>query len=161
MLRKSWDSQDPGRGREMANPSSRSINRLSSRSMVGESMPVRGQPERRASAGERRSLGSDVPLTPRSGSTLHRGSRNSGTAMSRRNGHRTEHAQRVTRHAVHRPPHADRGGEVVPHQRVLLEADTFDNRTLTTTISEKSWRMIMFKIEIRSEYTHIPKGLRA
>jgi hypothetical protein len=36
MLKKSRDSQDPGRDREMANPSS-SINCLSSRSMVGES----------------------------------------------------------------------------------------------------------------------------
>ena len=35
----------------------------------------------------------------------------------------------------------------VAHQRVQLEASTFDNRTLTTTISEKSWKMIMFKIE--------------
>ena len=33
------------------------------------------------------------------------------------------------------------------HQRVQLEASTFDNRTLTTSISEKSWKMIMFKIE--------------
>ena len=38
MLRKSRNSQDPGRDREMVNPSS-SINRLSSRSMVGESTP--------------------------------------------------------------------------------------------------------------------------
>ena len=56
MLRKSRDSQDPERGRETANPSS-SIQRLSSRSMVGESTPVRGQPERRASASEQRGLG--------------------------------------------------------------------------------------------------------
>jgi len=49
--------------------------------------PVRGQPERRASAGEQRGLVSDVPLTRRSGATLHRGSRDvqaddSGTAMT-------------------------------------------------------------------------------
>ena len=59
MLRKSRDSQDHGRGRETTNPSS-SIQRLSSRSMVEESTPVRGQPERRASAGKQRGLGSDV-----------------------------------------------------------------------------------------------------
>jgi len=35
----------------------------------------------------------------------------------------------------------------VAHQRVQFEASTFDNRTQTTTISEKSWMMIMFKIE--------------
>ena len=33
------------------------------------------------------------------------------------------------------------------HQRVQLEAGTFHNRTLTTTISEKSWTIFMFKIE--------------
>jgi hypothetical protein len=35
----------------------------------------------------------------------------------------------------------------VAYQRIQLEAGTFDNRTMTTTISEKSWRMIIFKIE--------------
>ena len=69
MLRKSRDSKDPGRDIGMADQSS-SINCLSSRSMVGESTPVRGQPEKRASVGELRGLGSDIPLTPRSGATL-------------------------------------------------------------------------------------------
>ena len=34
----------------------------------------------------------------------------------------------------------------IAHQRVQLEAGTFNSRTLTTTISEKSWTMIGFKI---------------
>jgi hypothetical protein len=34
----------------------------------------------------------------------------------------------------------------IAHQRVQLEAGTFDARTLTTTISERSWTMIRFKI---------------
>ena len=34
----------------------------------------------------------------------------------------------------------------VQHQRTQLEAGTFDARTLTTTISERSWIMIGFKI---------------
>ena len=34
----------------------------------------------------------------------------------------------------------------VQHQRTQLEARTFDSRTLTTTISEKSWEMMEFKI---------------
>ena len=35
----------------------------------------------------------------------------------------------------------------VAHQRVQLEAGTFDAKTLTTTISKRSWTMIGFKIE--------------
>jgi len=119
MLRKSRDSQDPGRDREMANPSS-SINCLTSRSMVGESTSFKGQPERRASAGEQKDLGSDIPLTPRSGTTLYRGSRDiqaddTGTAMMLSTAHftPTEVARWVT------------------HQRVQLEAGTFDHRTLS------------------------------
>ena len=34
----------------------------------------------------------------------------------------------------------------VQHQRTQLEAGTFDARTLTTTISKRSWTMIGFKI---------------
>ena len=35
----------------------------------------------------------------------------------------------------------------ITHQRTQFEAGTFDTRTLTTTISERSWAMIEIKIE--------------
>ena len=35
----------------------------------------------------------------------------------------------------------------IVHQRTQLEAGTFDSRTLTTTISERSWAMIELKID--------------
>ena len=111
--------------------------------------PVSGQPERRASAGEQRGLVSDVPLTPRSGATLHRGSRDvqaddSGTTMTA-----------IAQSMLNGPPVMLSTAHLTPsevarwvaHQRVQFEASTFDNRTQTTTISEKSWMMIMFKIE--------------
>jgi len=35
----------------------------------------------------------------------------------------------------------------IAHQRTQLEAGTFNSRTLTTTISERSWAMIELKID--------------
>ena len=35
----------------------------------------------------------------------------------------------------------------IAHQRTQLEAGTFDSRTLTTTIRERSWAMIELKID--------------
>ena len=35
----------------------------------------------------------------------------------------------------------------IAHQRTQMEARTFDSRTLTTTISERSWAMIELKID--------------
>jgi len=35
----------------------------------------------------------------------------------------------------------------IAHQRTQIEAGTFDSRTLTTTISERSWAMIELKID--------------
>ena len=95
-----------------------------------------------------KSLGSDTPMSPQSGANLNRRSRDkqtdeAGMAI-------TAIAQSmlteppVTRSNAHLTPQEE--AKWVAHQRVQLKAGTFDARTLSTTISERSWTMIGFKI---------------
>ena len=53
--------------------STSSGNRLFSRAAAEELTPVRDQPRGQSSSSSRKGLGSDIPMSPRSGATLHRG----------------------------------------------------------------------------------------
>ena len=133
--------------RQSANPTSPS-DHLFCRSSREETTPVRGHPDRHSSASGQKALGSDTPMSPRSGANLHRGSRDkqtdeAGTAI-------TAIAQSMltgppvalsNAHLTHREV-----AKLVAHQRVQLEAGTFDARTLSTSISERSWTTIGFTI---------------
>ncbi len=99
-------------------------NRLFSRSAAEELTPIRDQSRGQSSSSGRKGLGSDIPMSPRSGATLHRGA--------------------ADKHAHLTPPRCGRQAWIA-HQRTQIEAGTFDSRTLTTTISERSWAMIELK----------------
>ena len=106
------------------------------------------QPDSPSAAPGQKALGSDTPMSPLAGTSTHRGSRDkqpdeAGTAI-------TAIAQsmltgpRVTSSSAHLT--SEQVAKWVQHQRTQLEARTFDARTLTTTISERFWTMIGFKI---------------
>ena len=128
----------------LGSPSNRPI----SRSLLEDTTPVRGQPSRHPAAAEQRALGADTPMSPRAGTSTHRGSRDkpaddTGTAITA-----------IAQSMLTGPPVAlssahltgEQVSKWIKHQRTQLEARTFDARTLTTTISEQAWRMIGFKI---------------
>ena len=117
-------------------------------SLLEDTTPVRGQSGRHPAAPEQRALGSDTPMSPRSGTSTHRGSRDkqtdeTGTAITA-----------IAQSMLTGPPvslssahlSSTQVAKWVQHQRTQLEARTFDSRTLTTTISEQAWEMIGFKI---------------
>ena len=86
--------------------------------------------------------------SPRAGTSTHRGSSDkqsdeTGTAITA-----------IAQSMLTGPPASlssahltsEQVAKWVQHLRTQLEARTFDSRTLTTTISEKAWKMIGFKI---------------
>ena len=109
----------------------------------------RDQSRGQSSSSGRKGLGSDIPMSPRSGATLHRGAADkhaddTGTAM-RAIAQILLTGQSVTLSKTHLTP--QEVAKWIAHQRTQLEARTFDSRTLTTTISEHSWAMIELKID--------------
>lgn len=114
MIRNFRDSKDPGTGRESANPSSLS-NQLFNISEMEYLTPFRGQHDRHSLASEQKGLGSDVPMSLRSGATLN--------SRYGHDGHCTKHAQWATSNTVKCPSHT---GKWVR-----------DTKMLTVTISER------------------------
>jgi hypothetical protein len=98
-------------------------------------------------------------MSPRSGAILHRGAAEkladtTGAAM-------TAIAQSlltgpsVTLSKAHLTP--QEVTKWIAHQRTQIEAGTFDSRTLTTTISERSWAMIELKIDLSRTLRENPR----